>query len=435
MPPMVPAQRSGPITRAVFVASLVALVLVASALPTVAATGPYMVRDIKAGTGSSSPADLVDLGGIVLFTAGDGVRGRELWKSDGTATGTKRVKDIRPGGGGSNPRYLTRSGDVVFFSADDGNKGQELWKTDGTAAGTVLVKNIRPGGRSAFPQASVEPVFVDVGGVVYFAARDGVHGPELWRSDGTAAGTFLVADINPGSQGSEPDLLTSFNGRVYFRANNQLWRSNGTPAGTTRVRNRNGAFVKAPTEMTVSGSTLFMTINGALWRSNGTDAGTWKIGVAASSLTDVEGVVYFTNEGNQLARSDGTNNGTFLVRDLDQGLYDLTNVAGTLYFTVEGRLWKSDGTELGTRLVDPAGPMIWGQLTDVNGTLYFAANHDEGGETCCSPSQLWRTDGTAEGTEELAPSPDFPVWLTVSGDTLFFRATDANGRELWAYVP
>lgn len=434
MPEMYRNRRDTSVVRTVTVIAVVALGLIASALPAAAATGPYLVRDIKPGAGHSSPADLVAFNGRLLFTAGDGTRGRELWRSDGTSAGTKRVKDILPGGGGSNARYLTPCGSQVFFSANDG-RGQELWRTDGTSAGTFMVKNIKPGRGNSFPEAELSTVFVCLSGVAYFAARDGVHGPELWRSDGSRDGTYLVADIVAGEQGSEPEVLAAYKGRLYFRTATQLWRSDGTSAGTRPVRKQNGNIIKAPTELVVAGPTLFFAVNGALWRSDGTTAGTSNLGVSAEQLTDVGGVLYFTNFHNQLARSDGTPTGTYLVRDLPQQLSDMTDVGGTLYFTSDGELWISDGTEPGTHLVDPSGPFGGGQLTDVAGTLYFAANHDEPGETCCSPSQLWRSDGTAAGTVEVAPTPDSPVWLTVAGDTLFFRGTAAEGRELWAYVP
>src|SRR5262249_60144077 len=87
-------------------------------------------------------------GGTAVFRGGDGVTGRELWKSDGTAAGTVLVKDIRPGPDYGYPENLTGVGRTLFFTANDGVNGQELWKSDGTEAGTVLVKDINPG--SAF---------------------------------------------------------------------------------------------------------------------------------------------------------------------------------------------------------------------------------------------------------------------------------------------
>src|SRR5204863_136231 len=134
--------------------------------------------------------------GTLYFTADDGVNGRELWKSDGTAAGTVLVKDINPGSTCCSPASvyhsnLTAVGATLFFSASDGVHGGELWKSNGTAAGTVLVKDINPGSAGSYP------VFLaDVRGTLFFGADDGVHGGELWKSNGTAAGTVLVKDVN-----------------------------------------------------------------------------------------------------------------------------------------------------------------------------------------------------------------------------------------------
>ncbi len=105
-----------------------------------------------------------------------------------------RLNDIRAGFRGSYPAFLTRLNNQVLFAADDGATGIELWRTDGTAAGTERVKDIHGGREGSMPTA-----LTHVGNAVYFIANDGMHGFELWKSNGTAAETTLVADIAPGA--------------------------------------------------------------------------------------------------------------------------------------------------------------------------------------------------------------------------------------------
>jgi ELWxxDGT repeat protein len=91
----------------------------------------------------------------------------------------------------------------------------ELWATDGTASGTHLVKDINPGPESSTPRAGVV-----LGATLFFWADDGTHGAELWVTDGSAAGTHLVKDCYPGSNDSAtlPPGGVAFGGKLFFTA-------------------------------------------------------------------------------------------------------------------------------------------------------------------------------------------------------------------------
>ena len=109
------------------------------------------------------------------------------------------------------PFGLTRVGGATYFSQHDGVNGSELWKTDGTDAGTVMIKDIFPGLGSGSPSGYV----ATDDGTVFFVATDGTKGYELWKTDGTEAGTVLVKHLDgPGEfdsqqsdAGGEPGLL------------------------------------------------------------------------------------------------------------------------------------------------------------------------------------------------------------------------------------
>lgn len=131
--------------------------------------------------------------------------------------GTARVRDIRPGLEGSHPLLLKRVGGRVVFRADDGTTGREPWVTDGTGAGTVRLRDIAPGPESSL-RFNLEQPFAEWGDWAFFAAGTPGVGQELWRSDGTEAGTSFVQDLVPGPPSSGLDLLAAAGGLFFMRA-------------------------------------------------------------------------------------------------------------------------------------------------------------------------------------------------------------------------
>ncbi len=196
--------------------------------------------------------NMIAFGNTLMFAGGNATNGTELWKSDGTPAGTVMVKDINPNTANSYPDYMTIMGNAVYFSANDGtSNGRELWKSDGTTAGTVLVKDINTGG-----DCDIETITL-FNNILLFEGSDVDHGSELFRSDGTATGTYLVKDIYPGggSNSSYPYVSSCTRypytykygisgNRIVFGAEDavhgdELWCSDGTAAGTVLVKDIN----------------------------------------------------------------------------------------------------------------------------------------------------------------------------------------------------
>lgn len=166
------------------------------------------------------------LNGKALFRSSTNASGgSELWMSDGTTAGTRLLKDLNLNGS-SRPFDFFAANGRVFFNANY----NELWTTDGTEAGTHrLMAGVSADDFSEATQGSnpyyetIPSFFTPFDGKLYFKGYDVDHGFELWVTDGTAAGTSLVADLNPGVAGSYPSGLSVVNGKLMFTTENGVW--------------------------------------------------------------------------------------------------------------------------------------------------------------------------------------------------------------------
>ena len=304
---------------------------------------------------ASSLDSIVSMGDYVLYYEKHHEKGIELSRSNGTEDGTFLVKDINPGENNSLASGMTKVNDFAYFTADDGTHGEELWRTDGTEDGTFMVKDINP------DDDLDAHCFTALGDEVLFKADDGTHGEELWKSDGTENGTVLLKDIHIGEGGSTI-------GCHYHQHTDLLGEAQG-----------------------------FITLGNSVYF--GANNGTW---------TDEN------RTGHEVWRSDGTSEGTYLVKDLnpgvDSGYQGNMKVLGNhLYFVGNdgggngSELWKTDGTADGTVMVKDIRPDTLGSSVSrfqlVGDNIFFFAN--DGSVPAGYTYELWKTDGTEEGTVKV----------------------------------
>lgn len=383
-----------------------------------------------------------------FFTANDGVYGRELWKSDGTIEGTQLVKDINTNknitGGDSSPSNFLILNNVLYFTAFDENNGFELWRSDGTENGTYLLKNINESTRWNLTTAPNN--LYAFKNNIYFNAYSEQFGWELWRSDGTKQGTLMLKDLNEFGDGN-PQHFIEFNSNLYFSANDgshgvELWKTDGTENGTIMVKDINsGSNNSIQGELFVSGKYIYFGANNdnfgtsleyfgtELWRSDGTSEGTVLVkdiysgygnGINNLKAIDLNGILIFeayTPElGKEIWRSDGTENGTSLIKDIDSIVFSslIHNIGffkfkNEIYFIADDNVngievWKTDGTNPGTIMLKDIN--IVGESGNVNVLNLFVDENNEkllfyAREENQGNLNLWVSDGTSNGTEKI----------------------------------
>lgn len=266
-------------------------------------------------------------------------------------------------------------------------------------------------------------------GELFFVADDGVHGRELWSTDGTAAGTAMVLDMSPGAAGTThwDTAVAGSRGVLMVERSSvwELWSTDGTAAGTTMLLSASalGAGVfQRPFEELAQGVWAF-GVDGVMWRTDGTAAGTFSLGVVftfGSVVGELAGQKVLQLSTGDVVLTDGTN------------LVPIANVPGRVHQGPDGRWYSYQNTGSGqsprtlvTWLDGPGSPgfTVLGYLPVIqliDGGALIIENQDE--------LKLWSGAGWPSTVVGLQAISGF---LAV-GDEWAFVATDqAHGRELW----
>lgn len=312
----------------------------------------------------------------------------ELWSLDPLTLTAGRIKDLNPNSGDEVFSWATSYGapmkynncifkNELYFFADDGAHGMELWKSDGTEAGTVLFKDFNPG-LIGWDFANYKvPTFLEMNGLLYLNAGVTANGNELWVTDSMAGSIHQVADLNPGTASSNPSFLIRYNSELYFTANDGVhgWELFAYSDQTNQIR------------------LVSEILPGTL--------GPFDDGTGSVSINP-----HFTVSGRYL----------YFQVDLNGGLGS------------ENRHWyRTDGTSAGTFAIENSLiPMDYANVTaDLYGTFYFVAKDQS------NYFSVWKSDGSVAGTVAVPTSNDLqmrPSMVTV-GNYVYFNGmnTDSSG--------
>jgi ELWxxDGT repeat protein len=391
-----------------FVSALIGSCLAAAAGTAELVADINQVPTFEGSYGAREP--LIPLGDRLLFSATEPSSGTELWISDATPQGTRLLLDFEPGGEGSlfvslgtvgQTAVLLRLGDLGTWA---------LWRSDGTAAGTFPLDDLRLDS-CIFAEDYPEAAGTEDG--LFFLARNGLRAScGLRITDGTAAGTRLVEDL-----GGEAGHLVAAGNRVFFVAGSGLWTSDGD--GATLLRSFESEDSKGPRQLYAAGSRVVFiaqALEGGgeeLWTSDGTAAGT-------RALTDF-----------------------FEPFPFGFGAPLLRMIGQTLYFTADDGtgidLWRIEGSNGTPRRVtdfvhtDPFPESFDGSpIAQAGNRLVFPASEDGRFR-----SRLWVSGGTPESTVAVDGCPEGCPGLSegpliqLGSRIVFAGIGPRDEREIW----
>jgi ELWxxDGT repeat protein len=416
-----------------------------------------LLKAFKSSQYPQYPAFLTAAGNYVYFHGYEDTTGIELWRTDGTSSNTHITRDVVAGTNNSlfiDSPYLTEFGGNLYYTATNTTNGRELWRSDGSSGGTVMLKDIVPGENDSTPRA-----YTRAGETLFFIATDETHGQELWKTDGTNFNTSLVKDILPGTASSELKELTALGDMLYFFAKDsatgsfQLWQSTGFEADTKAIQT-----LVNPQALTMVGNTLFWldqvsTNQVKVWRYIPSLAKAVEVktltGMAASPAASVNNNYYFrlVLEGAQnwqLWLTDGTVEQATSLQTFSYDAATATQfkaVGNTLYFNAldvnVDKLWQTDGTVAGTRIVKAANDFINPQsLTRFNNELYFAAvgNPKYGREiyklTATETAQTFKLNEDSTLVGQITTDITNPRYALSGADAALFSIDTAGNLQL-----
>ena len=378
-------------------------------------------RTVLGVTDSGSVAQVLplDASRVVFTTTTRCDNTSELFSLNMTTLKADPVRASTPVGERSTGMALLgRNSRGVFFASTTVTKGSELWFTDGTSAGTTILADINPGVNSSAPAGN--PGYGMFGERLFFFADDGVRGKEPFVSDGTPAGTLPLADLFPGPTGSEgPERPASTGTKMVFAApsrsgSRQLWATDGTPGNLTSLFERSqvsggqGFFLTAWRDRVLFLGKNFPESN-EIWITDGSREGT-------SLFLDVKP---FVVDGNRPMQAVGekvllsVRNSEFSQLILSDG-----SVNGTVVASIPGR-----SMELNPRSVTV--------ISVKSGTALISADIAPFGQ------ELWSLDistGVLTLIRDISPGPTSsrpsnPLTSTLR--TFFTATTPATGAETW----